>query len=719
MTDPSRPVGPLLPNVPTITPAEFLTTIFAPVDSGYVSVSGKPHGNWRDDLKVVPCSAAATLATDQQERYFTLQPRKTEHRGDEANVLGVVALAIDFDSASSSSGKDPASSFGDISQVRQFLANTMPFPPSAIVDSGNGWHVYYFLLELLSPLEGKELLERFKQHLQSHATAQGKHLDSIFDLSRVMRIPGSINGKNGTPTFVVELHPIRRYDVGDFDFLPGLQASQNMKLNPPTTRITSAEVAEWIERLPEGDGGEDGIAEWCDRLRGAVPGSPNQGRHPTAISVIGLASKFALRGWVDFRQAISALEDVWEEVKSGETYEFQQIVHNVVGYRIAEARSERTTASASPTEVSEGPDISHLVPVDFATLSSDLSDQEQFLVEPILPARRSTAIVASAGLGKSLLALDMAASLATGRAVCDRPEGDPCHVVYIDMEMTYEDLAERLDDLGYDYSHDPNLQDRLHYYLMSDFAPFDTADGGNQLVGVVLRHSATAVIIDTLARVVKGKENDADTYRDFAHYTTRRLKQLHVAVLRLDHEGKKKNLGGRGSSAKRDDVDVEWRLSVDATGVVVLDLKKSRTRWVPPQPLTPAQKRLMETLDELGVSPDMGRKGAGDLVRAAGFKFSTNDFGPVKKARMTDARTNPPDHEDELGKNAGETARTGVSDQFGRLPGDNPDHGSPLEGDPGPSPAPGADSLRQATETETGSATWEELIERAAQARGS
>jgi KaiC/GvpD/RAD55 family RecA-like ATPase len=399
------------------------------------------------------------------------------------------------------------------------------------------------------------------------------------------------------------------------------------------------------------------------------------------------------------------------------------------------------TSPAEPhgSRAEEGVDISHLVPVDFTTLDDVANDEDPWLIEPVLPARRSVSIVAGAGQGKSLLALDWAASLATGRAVCDRPAGDPVAVVYIDMEMTYDDLAERLEALGYDYANDRTLQENLHYFLMAQFAPFDDKEGGDELLTVVQKYGAAVVVIDTLARVVSGGENDADTYRGFDFHTGKRLKALGMTVLRLDHEGKTKKKGARGSSAKRDDVDVEWRLSVNSAGNVALDLKKGRTKWVPKRvvlsrqedplrhivrhpALTETQKVLMQRLDAQGIDVDASRNAARSVLSQASVRFSNEDYGPAQAERRRRLRTVMPARQaGTQGEVLQDKGRTDTPDHHGPLAAGNRDQWSPLQGDHGPSPGNGvgpvvqeeAEEAHEAAQSDPPLMTWDELLDRA------
>jgi hypothetical protein len=285
-------------------------------------------------------------------------------------------------------------------------------------------------------------------------------------------------------------------------------------------------------------------------------------------------------------------------------------------------------------------------------LADDVDDRDQWLVEPLIPAHRLTAIVAKGGVGKSLIMLEIAAALATGMETLLRSAGAPLSVIYIDMEMTPDDLAERLTEMGCEFADDQVLQENLHYYLLQDFKPFDTRRGGEQLLAVVERHEAELVIIDTLARVVEGDENEANTYHNFAAFTGKLLKAKGVAVVRLDHIGKNPKKGPRGSSAKRDDVDVAWMMSNqnDPTKVK-FKADKRRVEWVPAQvdvvrnpgpPLKHEIKQtalsekvaaLMTELDKLGVPTDAGRDKARKALTDAEIQASNADLADAVAAR--------------------------------------------------------------------------------------
>lgn len=216
-------------------------------------------------------------------------------------------------------------------------------------------------------------------------------------------------------------------------------------------------------------------------------------------------------------------------------------------------------------------------PVDWGAFWAGEAIEQEWLVEPIIPARRQVAIYSAAKCGKSLLALDAAAALATGRPLLGATRTQPLHVVYVDLEMTEDDVRERLEDMG--YGPDTDLS-RLHYYLLPSLPSLDSDLGGQVVEAIARRYDARLVVVDTMARAVAGAENESDTYRDFYRHTGKRLKAAGVALLRLDHAGKDPTAGQRGSSSKADDVDVVFRMTAIDAGFK-LRRTHSRVPWVP------------------------------------------------------------------------------------------------------------------------------------------
>lgn len=196
---------------------------------------------------------------------------------------------------------------------------------------------------------------------------------------------------------------------------------------------------------------------------------------------------------------------------------------------------------------------------------------EEWLCEPLLEKGRATALYSPPKAGKSLLSLEIAAALASGRPVLGNAPAAPRRVLYVDLENARGDVHERLMDMGYG----PDELELLSYASFPAIGSLDSADGAADLIAVVDEVQAELVVLDTVSRIIGGPEDSADTFAALYRHTMVPLKARGVTVLRLDHSGKDVGRGQRGSSAKSADVDHVWQLSATKTS---LNLKRDATR---------------------------------------------------------------------------------------------------------------------------------------------
>jgi hypothetical protein len=199
----------------------------------------------------------------------------------------------------------------------------------------------------------------------------------------------------------------------------------------------------------------------------------------------------------------------------------------------------------------------HLGLIDWQQLWDDESEEE-WIAYPLLPARRLIALYSAPKVGKSLLLLELAAGIASGRPILGNPAGPQRVVLYVDFENDPKaDIRERLQNMGYT----PTDLGNLKVLSFPNMAALDSAKGSEQLMAAVEAFGAEVVIIDTVSRAISGDENENDTWLDFYRHTGLKLKQAEVALVRLDHAGKDEAKGQRGGSAKSGDVDAVWRMS--------------------------------------------------------------------------------------------------------------------------------------------------------------
>ena len=111
--------------------------------------------------------------------YFGVCPRSDKDGHKEA-VKRCQVVWADIDGKNFPGGKEDA----------LIAAGNFAFAPSFVVDSGNGFHVYWRLTESCSPADAEELMQEIGIHLKG---------DSTWDASRVLRVPGSFNVKGDVP----------------------------------------------------------------------------------------------------------------------------------------------------------------------------------------------------------------------------------------------------------------------------------------------------------------------------------------------------------------------------------------------------------------------------------------------------------------------------------------------------------------------------------------
>lgn len=243
--------------------------------------------------------------------------------------------------------------------------------------------------------------------------------------------------------------------------------------------------------------------------------------------------------------------------------------HIAAGHAISE------TVRIELPEIDAAPDGADAIPLalDWHALWADESEEE-WIVYPLLPARRGVALFSAPKVGKSLLTLEIAAAVATAREVLGTiPKRR--RVLYVDFENDPRgDIRERLKAMDYG----PEDLGDLFVLSFPTLAALDKPSGGQQLMEAVAHYGAELVAIDTVSRTVSGEENSNDTWIAFYRHTGYRLKQAGIAYLRLDHSGKDESKGQRGGSAKSGDVDAVWRLAT-VTQDRVYQLKCEASRF--------------------------------------------------------------------------------------------------------------------------------------------
>lgn len=309
--------------------------------------------------------------------------------------------------------------------------------------------------------------------------------------------------------------------------------------------------------------------------------------------------------------------------------------------------------------------------IDWQRAFDGAAEEVQWLVPDFIARGQSYALVSTAKAGKSLLMLDVAAALAAGRPIFGQKPQAPVRVLYVDHENGEFDVIERLRDMGYT----PAELDNLRYLSFPSMPPLDGPAGGIDLVAVAEHHDAALVVIDTVARVVAGEENSADTYRALYRHTLAPLKGAGRAVVRLDHRGHGGKTTARGSSAKADDVDAVWMLDTAPSGedgdvFVNLGLERQRGNAHPdrilllrqfdphlrhivrPKLMPDAERRrigaCIDAMIQLRLPVDTGARRAREALRLGGYKVRNDVVAAAVKARKAAATLDDGSVQEEL-----------------------------------------------------------------------
>ncbi|SHF70570.1 Protein of unknown function [Desulfofundulus australicus DSM 11792] len=143
------------------------------------------------------------------------QKLASNQRGKVDRVIAIPGLWLDIDCQG---GTHTATNLPTFEEARDFLTE-FPLPPSIVVHSGGGLHVYWLFRQLWTFRNNAEreqavaLVARFQQAFIALAGARGWKLDNTSDLARVLRVPGTLNHKGAepVPVRVLEFEPARRY----------------------------------------------------------------------------------------------------------------------------------------------------------------------------------------------------------------------------------------------------------------------------------------------------------------------------------------------------------------------------------------------------------------------------------------------------------------------------------------------------------------------------
>lgn len=231
---------------------------------------------------------------------------------------------------------------------------------------------------------------------------------------------------------------------------------------------------------------------------------------------------------------------------------------------------EGTSAERPPAT----PPPARAEPLKWSTFLTREIGPVDFIAGRLMVRGQQIALIGDGKAGKSLFTLEWAWRISAGLPFLGDTARAALRVMYVDQENTDDDIQERLLSLGATAETLANLT----YLSFPMFRPLNTEQGGADLLAAVGDYKPDVLVLDTISRMIRGKENDADPWLDLYRHTLMPLKARKVSSIRLDHFGKDQTRGGRGNSAKTQDVDAVWELVPTERGSDLLRLTRTHTR---------------------------------------------------------------------------------------------------------------------------------------------
>ena len=163
--------------------------------------------------------------------WYEINPSSASARASASDIEGLAALYIDIDYKDSGAGTIAKSK-----ELIDLISDLIGVGPSAVVYSGHGIQPYWAIdpEEDFDAVQAQGLLNRWGSFCRFVGGSIGVDLDSVFDLPRIFRVPGSRNMKDiSAPVDVVavfpkEWRPISLSEVNDLLIAHGITSDKSL-----------------------------------------------------------------------------------------------------------------------------------------------------------------------------------------------------------------------------------------------------------------------------------------------------------------------------------------------------------------------------------------------------------------------------------------------------------------------------------------------------------
>lgn len=193
--------------------------------SGHIAIVGIKDGYVRQTLVPTREEADAAIETylhGGRDVYFGVAKYTAPTSRTQENVQALKAFWLDIDCGPN---KDYDDQEQGLKALRGFC-KTVGLPRPTLVDSGHGWHVYWVLNQEVSRAQWEPVATRLREVCRT----QGLRVDEkVFEVARILRVPGTFNLKRGGQTPVTVANVGDSLDFDDFCKLLGVAAPEPAK----------------------------------------------------------------------------------------------------------------------------------------------------------------------------------------------------------------------------------------------------------------------------------------------------------------------------------------------------------------------------------------------------------------------------------------------------------------------------------------------------------
>ena len=639
----------------------FLDMLFAEAvaDNRRLCVFTLPDRRTRHFSSLTAAALHAVEEARTKDVYFGvgLAGRNFNRRNSASDIAAIVGLWADIDLAAP--WRADKSLPRTIDEARAIL-DKLPLAPSVLVDSGHGLHAYWLFKEPWVFETDDERIEAAKrakgwvETVRKAARGLGWDVDSVGDLARVLRLPGTVNRKGETPVEVRVIESSdRRYNPDDFEPFAADEVTAEMDevqvgalALRPDAEPPADKFAPLYQACPA-------FAQAWNRQR---PDLADQSQSSYDLSLADIA---ALNGWTD--QEIANLL-IAARRKHGQKPE-KALRADYVAKTIASARRAaeersaqgvdlsglKTTGGLSAVPGTAQAGTTPTPPPSLRQLVAACPALRPPVIDGLLRQGETMNIIAPSKTGKSWLVIDLALAVATGRPWLGM-DCVPGEVLILDNELHGETSANRVPKvaaargIAFDDVADRVYVENLRGRLVDLFA-----------LGPYFRQFTPGrfkvVILDAFYRFLpmRTDENDNGTMANLYNYVDAYADQLKCSFVIIHHTSKGNQSlkevtdvgAGAGAQSRATDTHLVLRRHEEEDAVIMEAAVRS---WppVPPRCLRWAWPVWMpaDDLDPTALRRESSRRGATSEAEqppsydAAGFVERFLAEQPKSQARI-------------------------------------------------------------------------------------